>query len=293
MYRLRGAVDRDGRLAAWHINATTTSRYLFRGETEQSPHTTEVFPDGFPAGFAPNFRMEYTPVRTIVSTGAWRAPGHNATAFVDQSFLDELALAAGKDPVDFRLELLGDDDRQMPYRDHGGPTYSTARLRQVIQLVAEKARWRQPAPPGIHRGFACHFMFGAYVAEVVEVALGDGGQPRIERVYAAVDCGIVVNPLGARAQIEGGIIDGLNATIYGAVTIRDGRAEQQNFDTYRMLRLHETPPIEIFLVDSRETPEGLGEISLPPVNAALCNAIRAATGERIYRLPLREHPLFQ
>jgi isoquinoline 1-oxidoreductase beta subunit len=291
MYRLRGALDEQGRLTGWHIRATTTSRYLYRGETDRSPHKTEVFPDGFPAGFVPNFRMEYTPVKTVVSTGAWRAPGHNATAFVDQSFLDEMARAAGKDPVDFRLELLGEEDKEMPYDDHGGPTYHTGRLKRVIREVAARSGWHDPAPEGIHRGFAAHFMFGAYVAEVVEISL-DRGVPKVERVHAVVDCGIVVNELGARAQIEGGIIDGLGATLYGGVTIREGRAEQDNFDSYRMLRLGEAPEVEVYLIDSTEDPEGLGEISLPPVNAALCNAIREATGKRISRLPLKEDELF-
>lgn len=286
LYKLSGALNKEGQITAWHINAASTSRYLYRGD-EDSPHVTEIFPDGFPAGFIPNFKMEYSPIATKVSTGAWRAPGHNATCFVDQSFLDELAVAAGKDPIEFRLALMGDTDREMPYDDHGGPTYSTARLKQVIREVAKLSNWKNTPPKGIFRGFAAHFMFGAYVAEVVEVSLGANNRPKVEKVYAAIDCGIVVNRLGALAQIEGGIIDGLSATIYGGVTIKDGRAVEDNFDTYPMLRLPEAPDIVVQLIESAEHPEGLGEISLPPINAALCNALFRATGERARVLPLK------
>ncbi len=288
LYQLKGALDQQGRISAWQINAATTSRYLFR-KSQDSPHKTEVFPDGFPAGFIPNFKMAYSPIATRVSTGAWRAPGHNATCFVDQSFLDELAVAAGKDPIDFRLELMGEEDKTMPYDDHGGPTYSTARLKAVIRKVGEMCNWKKGPAEGKFRGFAAHFMFGAYVAEVVEVSLdAETGRPKVERVYAAVDCGIVVNPLGARAQIEGGIVDGLSAAIYGGVTIQNGRVEQANFDTYQMLRYPESPEIVVELMPSAENPEGLGEISLPPVNAALCNALFRATGKRVRKLPLKD-----
>lgn len=286
LYKLKGALNKAGQITAWHINAASTSRYLFRGD-DSSPHTTEIFPDGFPAGFISNFKMEYSPIATKVSTGAWRAPGHNATCFVDQSFLDELAVAAKQDPIDYRLALMGEEDREMPYDDHGGPTYSTARLKQVIREVAELCDWKKGPEKGRFRGFAAHFMFGAYVAEVVEVSLTDGSRPKVERVFAAIDCGIVVNRLGALAQIEGGIIDGLSATIYGGITIKEGRTQESNFDTYPMLRYPEAPEIVVKLVDSTEHPEGLGEISLPPVNAALCNALYRATGERVRRLPLK------
>ncbi|PHN06700.1 xanthine dehydrogenase family protein molybdopterin-binding subunit [Flavilitoribacter nigricans] len=284
-YQLKGALDGNGVITGWQIRSATTSRYLFRGD--DSPHfKTEMFPDGFPAGFIPNFKMEYTPIATRVSTGAWRAPGHNATCFVDQSFLDELCVAAGKDPIAYRLELLGEEDREMPYDDHGGPTYSTGRLRNVIRRVAALSDWEQSLPAGRFRGFAAHFMFGAYVAEVVEVTLRDSGAPKVERVFAVVDCGIVVNPLGAKAQIEGGIIDGLSATLYGGIDIDKGRTVQSNFHDYPMLRYGESPEIIIELVDSTAHPEGLGEISLPPVGAALCNAYFRASGKRVRSLPL-------
>ncbi len=291
MYKLKAALDKDGKLIAWHNNTSTTSRYLFRGENT-SPHKSELFPDSFPAGFVPNFKMEYTPVKTVVPTGAWRAPGHNAITFVDQSFLDEIAVAAEKDPVDLRLELLGEEDKMMPYDDHGGPEYSTRRLKHVIREVAEQSGWYKAAPKGIYRGFAAHFMFGAYVAEVVEISMNTSNIPVVEKVHVAVDCGIVINKSGALAQLEGGVIDGLGAAMYGGVTIANGMAEQDNFDTYRMIRYKEAPEVNVHLVDSKEKPEGLGEMSLPPIAAALCNAIYAATGKRISKLPLKDNELF-
>lgn len=283
MYKFRVGL-KNGSMSAWHINASTTSRYMYRGSSD-SHHGTEVFPDGFPAGFVPNFKMEYTPVKTAVPTGAWRAPGHNATAFVDQSMIDEVAHALNKDPLKYRLELLGDGDKIMPYDDHGGPTYSTARLRKVLNKVAEMSNWDSNPPNGRYRGVAMHFMFGAYVAEVVEVSV-QNNQPKVEKVYAAVDCGIVINRSGALNQIEGGIIDGVSITMNGAITIKNGKPEQSNFDTYKLLRMNEAPEIEVELIESAEHPEGLGEISLPPVPAAVCNAIFAATGKRIRKLPV-------
>ena len=226
-YRLKAALNEDNKLSAWSLKSSSTSRYVYRGSTESS-HTTEVFPDGFPAGFVPNFSMEYTPVKTLIPTGAWRAPGHNATAFVDQSFIDEMAHLAGKDPVDFRLELLGDGDKEMPYSDHGGPFYRTGRLKNVIRTAAKLSNWYKNEE-NVFKGFAAHFMFGAYVAEVVTLKMDKGQPPVIDNVWAVVDCGIVINRSGAEAQIEGGIVDGLGATLFGEITVSDGMAMQSNF----------------------------------------------------------------
>jgi isoquinoline 1-oxidoreductase subunit beta len=285
MYSLRAAIDSQGTPIAWHINASTTSRYLY-AKSQRSPHITEIFPDGFPAGFIPNFRMEYTAVKTNIGTGAWRAPGHNATAFVDQSFVDELAHLAGKDPVDFRLSLLGTEDKDMPYRDHGGPSYSLKRLRNVIKTAAEKSNWYTKPANALYRGFACHFMFGAYVAEVVTISVSPSKEIKIENVLAVVDCGIVVNRSGALNQIQGGLIDGLSTAIHAGIHIENGAVKETNFDSYRLMRIKQAPAIEVVLVDSQENPEGLGEMSLPPVAAALGNAIFSATGKRVRKLPI-------
>jgi len=285
LFKIKASLNASNQLNAWHLKSSTTSRYGFRGSSDPA-FRTEVFPDGFPAGFIPHFRMEYLPVQSKVPRGAWRAPGHNITAWLDQSFIDEMAHLAGKDPVTFRLELLGEEDKEMPYGDHGGPVYSTRRLKNVIRLAAEKTSWFQPAPKGIYRGFAAHFMFGAYVAEVVSVSLAANNAIKLEKAVAVVDCGIVINRSGAMNQLEGGIIDGLSAAMGQAVHIENGRAKESNFDTYRLLRLKDAPAVEVHLVDSTENPEGLGEMTLPPVAAALCNAIFAATGKRIRKLPV-------
>lgn len=285
MYKLRAALDDAGRVQAWHIRAATTSRVEFR-RSGGSPHETEVFPDGFPSGFTPHFRMEYASAAAHVPRGAWRAPGHNATAFIDQSFVDELAVAAGKDPLQFRLEMLG-APRIMPYRDHGGD-YDTGRLAAVLKLVAEKARWYDRdkwLPKGHALGIAAHVTFGAYIAEIAHVSV-EGGKPRVHKITAAVDCGQIINRSGAFNQIEGGIIDGLSAAFYGNITLAAGSVEQGNFDTYPLLRMNEAPALDVHFVESKEFPQGLGEMSLPPVAAAVANAIFAATGKRLRRLPL-------
>jgi len=285
MFKMKAGLDQNNKLIAWQINATTTSRYAFRGASDPA-YRTEVFPDGFPAGFVPNFRMEYLPTASKVPRGAWRAPGHNITAWLDQSFIDEMATLAGKDPVAFRMELLGDGNMEMPYSDHGGPVYSTQRLKNVISIAAEKSNWSSPPPKGMYQGFAAHFMFGAYIAEVVTISMTGSNKLTLENVVAVCDCGLVINRSGAINQIQGGIIDGLSAALYGCINIKEGSAVEGNFDSYKLMRITEAPPIDVHLIESAENPEGLGEISLPPISAALCNAIFAATGKRIRKLPI-------
>lgn len=285
LYHMKAGLDANNKLVAWQLKGSTTSRRAFAGATGGA-HETEVFPDGFPAGFVPSFRMEYTPVVSKVPRGAWRAPGHNVTAWLDQTFIDEMAALAGKDPIAFRLEILGEEDKLMPYRDHGGPVYSTKRLKNVIKIAAENSKWDQPPAKGTYRGFAAHFMFGAYVAEVVTISMTNPTTVKIEHVTAVVDCGLVINKSGALNQLEGGIIDGLNAAMNSAIHIQNGKVKESNFNEYKMLRMKDAPTLDVQLVDSQESPEGLGEMTLPPVAAALCNAIFAATGKRIHSLPV-------
>lgn len=285
IYRVKASIQED-QLTSWHVKASGTSRYLYRG-ADVSPHSSEIFSDAFPAGIIPNFKIEFSAVDTVIPTGAWRAPGHNSTSFVIQSFIDEIAHAMQKDPLQFRLELLGEGDRAMPYQHHDTGAYSTERLKHVLRKVADMSNWDQAPKPGIYRGIACHFIFGSYVALVCEASVIEG-KPKIHKCYAAVDCGLVINPLGAKAQIEGGIMDGMSSALYGKITVKEGAVEQDNFHSYPLLRMADAPDIEIELIESENSPEGLGEISLPPVAPAICNAIFAATGKRIRKLPVME-----
>jgi isoquinoline 1-oxidoreductase beta subunit len=284
-HRLRAGIDGDGNLIAWEIHTSTTSRYAF-AHSSQPPETTEVFADALPAGVVPNFRLAYTPAASGVPVGPWRGPGKNADTFVDQCFLDEVAHAAGRDPVEFRRALFG-EPREMPYRDHGGPSFDTGRLRGVLDAAAEASGWGSALPKGSGRGVAAHFMFGAYVAEGAEVSVDSDGRLAVDRVVAAVDCGTVVNPIGARAQVEGAILHGLSAALHGKVDIAHGAAVPGNFDAYPLLRIQEAPRIEVHFVPSAAHPSGLGEIALPAVAPAVGNAIFAATGQRVRRLPIR------
>ncbi len=217
----------------------------------------------------PNFRVEHTPVELGVPVGFWRSVGHSYTAFATECFLDELAHAAGKDPVALRRELLGKHPRH----------------RGVLELAAEQAGWGSPLPPGVGRGIAVHASFESFCAQVVEASV-EGNRVRVHRVVVAIDCGRVVNPGLVEAQAESGVIFGLSAALKQQITLRRGRVQETNFHAYRSLRLFESPVIETHLVASTEPPTGVGEPGVPPVAPALCNAIFAATGKRIRSLPV-------
>ncbi len=285
LYRLSAGIDESGELIAWNEHVSTTSRHAFRGDVDTAAET-EVFPDALPGAGVPNFRLAYSPAETSVPTGALRGPGKNANTFVEQCFLDEIAHAAGRDPVEIRRAIIG-EPRDLPYRDHGGPTFSTGRLRAALDLAVAHGDWGAPLPAGRGRGLSAHMMFGAYVAHIAEVSVDAEGSVRVDRVVCAVDCGIVINPVGARAQVEGGILHGLSATLHGEITIADGGVVQGNFDDYPLLRIDEVPEIEIHFVESTEPPTGLGEMTFPGIMPAVANAVFDATGKRVRRLPIR------
>jgi len=293
---VRAGLDQDGRVVAWHHRLAGVSRNTFR--LREPPEGTELYGlfgaaeperlfqhDSIPVRIA-NLRVEFHEVKTGVPTGAWRAPAHNANAFVLDSMLDELALAGQRDPLELRRELYG---RSSDFNYTGAdPTpYDPARLLGVMDRVAEKSGWGRPLPEGRGRGIAVHYTFGAYAAHVAEVTVDRQGKLTVDRIVVAVDCGIVVNRSGTEAQIEGGTLDGLGAALYGEMPIERGRAAKSNYHEYPLLRMREAPRLEIHLVDSAQRPTGLGEIALPPVAPAVANAIFAATRRRIRRLPIR------
>jgi isoquinoline 1-oxidoreductase beta subunit len=266
--KYRAALDADDNLIGFHVRGAGVN---------ESP----VFADRYPAGAVENYLAEDLVLDSNVTTGAWRAPRSNFIAGAEQSFLDEVAEVAGKDPIDFRLELF---DRAM--RDPVGDEhdYDAERYAGVLELVREKSNWDEP-PPDVHRGVSAYYSHNSYVAQVVELTL-DGDTPQIDKVWCGVDCGIVVNPDAARNQVEGSVIDGLGHALYSGITLTDGEPDQNNFDDYRLMRMPEAPKsIETHFVDNGIDPTGLGEPGLPPVFAALANALYEATGERLYEQP--------
>lgn len=269
--KYRAALDADDNLIGFHVRGAGVN---------ESP----VFADRFPAGAVEHYLAEDLSLDSNVTTGAWRAPRSNFIAGAEQSFLDEVAEIAGKDPIDFRLELF---DRAM--RDPVGDEhdYDAERYAGVLELVREKSNWDE-TPADVNRGVSAYYSHNSYVAQVVELTL-DGDTPQIDKVWCGVDCGIVVNPDAARNQVEGSVVDGLGHALYSGITLSDGEPEQRNFDDYRMIRMPEAPTsIETHFVDNGIDPTGLGEPGLPPVSAALANALAEATGERLYEQPFIE-----
>ena len=229
----------------------------------------------------PNVLLEYVDLDTPVPLGWMRSVYASQVAFANECFLDELATAAGKDPLEYRLHLLH-EDKQIKFWD---TTWSTTRLRAVLQLAADKSGWSKPAPAGRFRGIAAHACFSSYVAEVVEISM-NGQQPKIERVVVAADCGQVINPNILEQQLHSAVIFGITQTLYGKITVQSGAIAQSNFGDYELLRMADLPQIETHFVPSAEPPSGIGEPPVPPLAPALCNAIYAATKKRIRTLPI-------
>lgn len=269
--RYKAGLDKDGKLIAFHVRGAGTNDSL-------------VFENRFPAGAVDNYLAEKSSLRTNVTTGAWRAPASNFIAGVEQAFLDEVAEVAGKDPIDFRLELFERAIRN-PVGDPAKNDYDPERYAGVLRLIREKANWTGPDSDGVSRGVSAYFCHNSYAAQVVDLVM-EGNRPKIKKVWCAVDCGIVINPLSARNQIEGGIVDGIGHSSFSELTFRDGRPDQSNFDSYRLIRNSEAPEeIETFFINNGIDPTGLGEPSLPPVSGALANALYRATGNRFYQQP--------
>jgi isoquinoline 1-oxidoreductase beta subunit len=272
--RVSGAVDAAGKPTAWLqrivgqsiITGTAFEGFLVKDGIDQT--SVEGVSD-LPYAI-PSVQVELHSPRLPVPVLWWRSVGHSHTAFVVESFVDELAHAAGKDPYQFRRELLADQPRHLG----------------VLVLAAERSGWGKPAAAGRHRGIAVHKSFGSFVAQVAEVSVNGRGRVRVHRVTCAIDCGTVVNPDTVKAQMEGGLLFGLSAALYGEISFEQGRVKQGNFDDYPMVRLSDAPEVDVHIVPSEAPPSGVGEPGTPPIAAAVANAVFAATGQRVRRLPL-------
>lgn len=270
-YRFRAALDKAGNITG----------YQLRGVGINAGNPTRE--NNFPSGAVPNVLIEAVDHKSPITTGPWRAPITNFLAGAEQSFLDEVAEAAGKDPVALRLELF----KQAKANPVGGKLgYDADRFIKVIELAAEKSGWNKKRKRGVSLGFSVYYSHLTYVAQVAEIVKVKG-KPTLQKVYCAVDCGILINRSGALNQIVGSVVDGLGHAMYGQLTFKDGATEQRNFDTYRLIRMNEVPEVEVHFVDNGIDPTGLGEPALPPLSGAVANALYKATGKR-----LRQQPFF-
>jgi isoquinoline 1-oxidoreductase beta subunit len=263
---LSGGLDGDGWPVAWlHKSASQ----LIGGAREWRIEAALRGATNLPYAI-PNLRVSWAEVKVPVVTQWWRGVGSSQNAFVTECFFDELCRTGGRDPVEARLRLLENQPR----------------MREVVRLVAERAGWGKPLPAGRARGFAAHEYAGSFIAQVAEVSVGSDHGPRVHRVVCAIDCGQTVNPDTIEAQVEGAIVFGLTAALYGEMRIERGRVVQGNFDSYPLLRMTQTPRVETHIVASHEAPGGVGETGLPPIAPAVCNALFALTGQRIRKLPI-------
>jgi len=265
----RAALDANKNLIAFHVKGG--------GLPEHAVHANR-----FPAGAVDNYLAESWQIPTNITIGAFRAPRSNFAAAAEQSFLDELAEAMGKDPIDFRLDLLK-RAKENPVGKNN--EYDADRYAGVLKLVKEKSGWNDPENKKYNRGVAAYFCHNSYAAHVVDMIKRDG-QPYVERVFSAIDCGIVVNPDAAINMVQGAVVDGIGNSLYGGLTLKDGVAQQNNFSQYRIIRFHEAPKtIEVHFVESDIDPTGLGEPPFPPVFGAVANALYKTAGKRFYEQP--------
>ena len=275
---LEAALDANGMPTAWRHRIVGTSivawfktfGHFLRGDG-MDPTSAQGAGDYFPYDI-PSVLVDYVNNNPGVPSGFWRSVGNTQNGFIMESFIDELAHAAGKDPYQYRRQLMG--------KPHA------ARLRGVLDLAAEKAGWGKPLPAGVQRGIAAHFAYGGYCAQVAEVSVARDGKVKVHRVVAAIDSGWIVNPDTVAAQIEGAICYGLGATLYGEITLRNGRVEQSNFHDYRMARMGDMPKVEVHILEGKGEQGGVGEPGTNPIAPAVCNAIFLATGKRVRKLPI-------
>ncbi|MDO6601888.1 xanthine dehydrogenase family protein molybdopterin-binding subunit [Arenibacter palladensis] len=271
-YRIKAAI-KDGQVTAYHLKEAAIGGNMYG-----------LIPNFFPAGAIENYQVDVANYQSNITTGAWRAPYTNFLAFAEQSFFDELAETMEVDRIKLRMDLLekvkGTADERIQY--------SPERMQNVIKVAVDKSGWGKK-PEGVFQGFAAYYCHNSHVAEVADVEV-EHGIPVVKKVTCVVDCGIVVNPLGAINQIEGGVIDGVGHAMYGDLTFMEGQPQSQNYDKYRLIRMGEIPLVESHLIQNDLAPTGLGEPTLPPAGAAVANALKAATGNRFTQQPFSKFP---
>ncbi|AXT59999.1 xanthine dehydrogenase family protein molybdopterin-binding subunit [Aquimarina sp. AD10] len=270
-YRITASI-KDGEITGYHLKEASVNSNMYG-----------LIPNFFPAGAVENYQVDVANYNSKITTGAWRAPYTNFLSFAEQSFFDEVAEILEKDRIQLRLDLLqkvkGTTDERIQY--------SPERLEKVIKVAVDKSGWGN-AKEGVYQGFSAYYCHNTHVAEVADVVL-ENDIPVVKKVTCVVDCGIVVNPLGAKNQIEGGVIDGVGHAMYGDFSFKNGEPQDVNFNTYRLIRINETPVVETHFIESDIAPTGLGEPTLPPAGAAVANAIKAAKGIRLYKQPFIKH----
>ena len=273
-YRIKAAI-KDGQLTGYQLKEAAINGNMYG-----------LIPNFFPAGAVENYQVDVANYESNVTTGAWRAPYTNFLAYAEQSFFDELAEAMEVDKVQLRLDLLekvkGTEDDRIQY--------DPQRLQDVLKMAVEKSGWGK-APEGTYQGVVAYYCHNSHVAEVADVQI-ENGMPVVKKVTCVADCGIVINPLGAKNQIVGGVIDGVGHSMYGQFGFKDGIPSSNNYDTYRLIRMKEAPVVDAYLMQNELSPTGLGEPTLPPAGGAVANALKAATGKRIYKQPFMEDPKF-
>jgi isoquinoline 1-oxidoreductase beta subunit len=271
-YRIKAAV-KDGRVSGYHLKEAAVNSNMYG-----------LVPNFFPAGAIENYQVDVAKYDSNITTGAWRAPYTNFLAFAEQSFFDELAELMEVDRIQLRLDLLqnvkGTTDERIQY--------SPERMEKVIKAAVEKSGWGMKQE-GVHQGFVNYYCHNSHVAEVADVII-ENGTPVVKKITCVVDCGIVVNPIGASNQVEGGIIDGVGHAMYGDFAFSEGVPIAQNFDKFRLIRMAEAPEVEVHFLRNEHSPTGLGEPSLPPAGGAVANALKAATGKRLYNQPFTKNP---
>lgn len=285
-HEMQVGLDDDDNITAWTQRLASASKYYRRPNMpDEELAEAELYIDDFPRRIIENVRLEYFHNPIGIPRGSWRAPAHTANAFAIQSFIDEIAYETGQDPLQLRLDLYG-EERELEYTNHGATTFNPGRLSRVLKFVAEQIGYGKELPEGRGIGLASHFTFGGYAAHAMEVTVKNG-KLTIERVVAAIDCGLAVHPNAVDAQLQGGTIDGISTALGLEITVKDGRIQQSNFHNYPLAKIAAIPArFETHILPYNDKPTGVGEIGLPPAAPALTNAIYAASGIRIRTLPI-------